>query len=372
MSKSWSEQHKVTRPLSFKDNEESHASFNANGTGPFMLVRRQPGIRTVYKRNPNWWGRFEGNVQEVQFTPISNDATRLAALVSGEIDLLLDPAPRDVPRLRATPGVQVLEGLENRLVFIGMDQARDTLVYGRAPGGRNPFQDLRVRRAMYQAIDIEAIHKRLMNGLSQPTGGLTPSPLGAYDDPALETRLPFDLAAARKGMADAGYPDGFEVTLDCPNNRYVNDEGICLALASMWAQIKLKVKVNAMPRVLYFPKLERYETSLYLMGWGGAITDAETILTPVYRSDDKASGAGFYNYGRSRNPKFDQLAAASSAEADPVKREALIKAALQEYREQLHVLPLHRQAAPWALRQGVKAVHRADNWLDYAWITVPK
>ena len=372
MSKSWCEQHKVTRPLSFKDNEESFASFNANGTGPYLLTSRQPGIRTVYKRNPNWWGRFEGNVQEVQFTPISNDATRLAALVSGEVDLLLDPSPRDVPRLRATPGVQVIDGLENRLIFVGMDQARDTLVYGRAPGGRNPFQDLRVRRAMYQAIDIDAIHKRLMNGLSQPTGGLTPSPLGAYGDPALETRLPFDLAAARKGMADAGYADGFEVTLDCPNNRYINDERICLALASMWAQINVKVKVNAMPRVLYFPKLERYETSLYLMGWGGAITDAETILTPVYRSEDRASGAGYYNYGRSKDPKFDQLAAASSSEADPVKREQLIKAALQEYREQLHVLPLHRQASPWATRQGVKAVHRADNWLDYAWVTLPK
>jgi len=372
MSKSWCEQHKVTRPLSFKDNEESFASFNANGTGPYLLSSRQPGIRTVYKRNPNWWGRFEGNAQEVQFTPISNDATRLAALVSGEVDLLLDPSPRDVPRLRTTPGVQVIDGLENRLIFIGMDQARDTLVYGRAPGGRNPFQDLRVRRAMYQAIDIDAIHKRLMNGLSQPTGGLTPSPLGAYNDPALETRLPFDVAAARKGMAEAGYADGFEVTLDCPNNRYINDERLCLALASMWAQINVKVKVNAMPRVLYFPKLERYETSLYLMGWGGAITDAETILTPVYRSEDRASGAGYYNYGRSKDPKFDQLAAASSSEADPAKREQLIKAALQAYREQLHVLPLHRQAAPWAVRQGVKAVHRADNWLDYAWVTLPK
>lgn len=372
MSRTWCEQHKVTRPLSFKDNEESFASFNANGTGPFQLVKRQPGIRTVYKRNANWWGRFDGNVQEVQFTPIANDATRLAALVSGEVDLLLDPAPRDVPRLRATPGIQVVEGLENRLIFIGMDQARDTLLYGRAPNGKNPFQDLRVRQALYQAIDIEAIRSRLMNGLSQPTGGLTPSPLGAYNDAALETRLPYDLAAARKLMSDAGYAEGFEVTLDCPNNRYINDDRICLAVASMWAQLKVAVRVNAMPRATFFPKLERYDTSLYLMGWGGAITDAETILTPVYRNEDRASGAGYYNYGRSRNAKFDQLAAASSAEADPAKREQLIKAALAEYRQQLHVLPLHRQIAPWATRQGVKLVHRADNWLEYAWITLPK
>ncbi|QPF76724.1 ABC transporter substrate-binding protein [Roseateles sp. DAIF2] len=371
MSKSWSEKHKVTKPLDFKNKEESHASFNANGTGPYMLVSRQPGIKTTYKRNPNWWGKFEGNVQEIVFTPISNDATRLAALVSGEIDFVLDPAPRDVPRLRNTQGVKVIEGPENRLVMVGMDQARDKLLYGNVAGDKNPFKDQRVRRALYQAIDVETMRTKLMNGLSVPTGGLTPSPLGSYNDPIIERRYPFDVAAARKLMADAGYADGFEVTLDCPNNRYINDEEICLALATMWAQLKVKVKVNAMPRATFFPKVEKLDTSMYLYGWGGAITDAETMMTPVLRNRAE-KGVGFYNYGNFKNDKFDGLAAQSSIEADPNKREQLIKAALTEVKEQVNIIPLHRQMIPWAARSNVSVVHRADNWFEIAWVNIGK
>jgi len=369
MSRAWCETHKVTKPLDFKNKEESYAGFNAMGTGPFVLASRAPGIKTTYKRNPAWWGKFDGNVQEIVYTPISNDATRLAALISGEIDFVLDPAPRDVPRLRNTAGVKIIDGPENRIVFIGMDQARDKLLYGNVAGDKNPFKDLRVRRALYHAVDIETMRTKLMNGLSVPTGGVTPSPLGSFNDPQIESRLPFDLAKARALMAEAGYPEGFEITLDCPNNRYINDEEICVALATMWSQIKVKVKVNAMPRALYFAKLDKLDTSMYMLGWGGAITDAETALTPVMRNrGDK--GVGSYNYGNSKNDKFDALAAQSSVEADPKKREELVKAALREYTSQAHVLPLHRQVIPWAARANVDAVHRADNWLEVPWVTV--
>jgi peptide/nickel transport system substrate-binding protein len=310
-------------------------------------------------------------VQEVVFTPIGSDPTRTAALVSGELDFVLDPAPRDIPRLRNTAGVKIIDGPENRLVFIGMDQLRDKLLYGNVPGDKNPFKDVRVRRALYHAIDIETLRTKLMNGQSVPTGGLTPSPLGSYQDPEIEKRLPFDLARARALMAEAGYPEGFEVTLDCPNNRYINDEEICLALAAMWAQVKVKVKVNGMPRATYFPKTEKHDTSMYMLGWGGAITDAEVIFTPVLRGPgDK--GVGYYNWGRVRNEKFDALAAQSSGEPDPKKREELIKAALREYKEQAHILPLHRQVIPWAARSNVSVVHRPDNWLEWQWVTIGK
>jgi len=369
MSRAWCETHKVTKPLDFKNKEESYAGFNAMGTGPFMLTSRAPGIKTTYKRNPNWWGKFDGNVQEIVYTPISNDATRLAALVSGEIDFVLDPAPRDVPRLRNTANVKIIDGPENRIVFIGMDQARDKLLYGNVPGDKNPFKDVRVRKALYHAVDIETMKTKLMNGQSFPTGGVTPSPLGSFNDPQIEGRLPFDLAKARALMVEAGYPEGFEITLDCPNNRYINDEEICVALATMWSQIKVKVKVNAMPRALYFAKLDKLDTSMYMLGWGGAITDAEVAITPVLRNrGDK--GIGSYNYGNSKNDKFDAMAAQSSVEADPKKREELVKAALREYTSQAHVLPLHRQVIPWAARANVDAVHRADNWLEVAWITI--
>jgi peptide/nickel transport system substrate-binding protein len=373
MSRAWAEKHRVTRPLDFKNREESHASFNANGTGPYVLVQRQPGIRTVLRRHADWWGwadrvAYPGNVQEVVFTPVANDATRLAALISGELDLVLDPAPRDINRLRGTTGVRVIEGPENRIIFVGMDQFRDELLHGSVKD-RNPFKDRRVRLALYHAIDIEAIRSRLMSGLAVPTGALWPSPQAAYGDAMLETRLPFDLARARALMAEAGYPDGFEVTIDCPNNRYVNDEEICLALAAMWSQIKVRVRVNAMPRTLWFPKMEKFDSSLFLLGWGGAVTDAETTITPVMRFP-APGGIGLYNWGRVKNDKLEQLAAAQGVEPDAKKREELVKAALREWRDQVHAVPLHRQMIPWAVRSNVDAVHRADNWLEIGWVTV--
>ncbi|MBC7991994.1 MAG: ABC transporter substrate-binding protein [Rhizobacter sp.] len=368
MSKTWAEKNKATKPIDFKNKEEGYASFHASGTGPFMLVSRQPDVKTVYKRNTAWWGKFDGNVQEVVYTPIKSDATRVAALISGEVDFILDPSPQDLPRLRNTSGVKVIDGPENRLVFIGMDQLRDELLYSSVKG-KNPFKDVRVRKALYQAIDIETIKTKLMRGQAVPTGGITPSPLGAYNDAEIEKRLPYDLEAAKKLMAEAGYPQGFEVTLDCPNNRYINDEEICQTLASMWARLNVKIRVNAMPRSAYFPKVQKYDTSLYMLGWGGAITDAETTLTPVLRGRGEA-GVGSWNFGGAKDAQLEELAAASSKEADPKKREQLIKSALKRHNELVLNIPLHRQVIPWAARANVEAIHRPDNWLEWRWVTL--
>jgi peptide/nickel transport system substrate-binding protein len=368
MSKSWCEEHKATKPQDFANKEEAYTAFNANGTGPYMLVSRQPDVKTVLKRNPNYWAKLEGNVDEIVYTPIKSDATRLAALISGEVDFILDPSPRDLERLKGVKDVKVIEGPENRVIFIGMDQGRDELLYSSVKG-KNPFKDLRVRKAFYQAIDINTIKSKLMNNQATPTGALVPSPLGSFNDPDVEKRLPYDLAAARKLMAEAGYPDGFEVTMDCPNNRYINDERICIALASMWAQLKVKVRVNAMPKSTYFPKTEKLDTSLYLFGWGGSITDPETTFTPIYRNRGE-KGVGEYNRGNYKDDELDALAAASSKEADIAKRKELIKKAFLRHNEQVRHIPLHRQFIPWAARSNVNVVHRADNWLETQWVTV--
>jgi peptide/nickel transport system substrate-binding protein len=354
MSKSWSEKNGVTKPLDFTAKEQSYTAFNANGTGPYMLVSRQPDVKTVYKRNPNWWGKFEGNVQDVIYTPIKSNSTRVAALISGELDVVLDPPPTDVPR-RETPNVKVIDGPENRIIFIGMDQGRDELLYSSVKG-KNPFKDQRVRQALYQAVDEDSIKNKLMRGQAAPTGATMVSPKGTYNDPELEKRLPFDL-------------DGFEVTLDCPNDRYVNDEEICKTLASMWARLSIKVRVNTMPRSIYFSKLDKLDTSLYMLGWGGSVTDAETTLTPIYRTRGKG-GVGDFNYGQVADAEMDDLAAKSSKEPDPVKREALIKAAVKRHNEQVHHIPLHRQFIPWSARSNVEVVHRADNWLEWAWVKI--
>jgi len=370
MSKAWSEKNRATKPQNYAAKEDMVTARQANGTGPYMLVSREPDIKTVLKKNPNWWGikagQFEGNVYDVLYTPIVSDATRVAALISGEVDLINDPPPQDVPRLAQTPNIKVIEGTEQRIVFIGMDQKRDELLYSNVKG-KNPFKDVRVRQALYHAIDIDAINKNTMRGLSQPSGALLPS--AKMSTPDIEKRLPFDRDRAKKLMADAGYPNGFEVTLDCPNNRYVNDERICQALAAMWSQIGVNTKVNAMPRATYFPKLEKTDTSLYMLGWGGAQTDAIFTLQPVL-SSYSGKGDGDYNYGRYSNAKLDELTAKVKVEMNPETRLAAVREALAAHNAEVNHLPLHRQVIPWASRSGVTAVHRADNVVTPHWVTV--
>jgi peptide/nickel transport system substrate-binding protein len=365
MSRAWAVRNKVERPLDFKGKEETFASRNANGTGAWTLVSREPGVKTVLRRNAGWWGagegRAPGNVTEVVYTQVSADATRTAALLSGQIDFVLDPPPQDLARLEANRETKVVRGPENRIVFLGFDQSRDELLYSNVKG-RNPFKDARVRRAVYQAIDIEALRARTMRGSAQPTGGMTPSTLPS--SPEIEQRLPFDQARAKQLLAEAGYPNGFEVTLDCPNNRYVNDEEICIAVAAMLTRVGIVTKVTAMPRATYFPKLEKHDTSFFMLGWGGAITDAQTTLSPVLRSPDEKTGNGGFNYGRYLNPRLDALIDAAAVEMNPDRRRQVVWDALKEHNAQVHHVPLHRQMIPWTMRSNVTVVHRADNALN--------
>jgi peptide/nickel transport system substrate-binding protein len=371
MNRAWAVKHKVERPLDFKNKEDTYASNHANGTGPFILVAREPGVKTVLRKNPEWWGiadgRFEGNVTEIVYTQISNEATRVAALMAGQIDFILDPPPQDLARLRTIKELKVVEGQEQRVIFFGFDQFRDELLYSNVKG-KNPFKDLRVRQAVYHAIDIEALRTRTMRGSALPTGGITPSLLAS--NPDAEKRLPFNTNRAKQLLAEAGYPNGFEVTLDCPNNRYINDEQICLAVAAMLTRVGIQTKVTTMPRATYFPKLEKYETSFYMLGWGGAATDAQFVLSPVLRSLDKATGQGSFNYGRYSNPKLDALIDAAAAEMNVDKRKELIRQALAEHNANVHHVPLHRQMIPWAMRANINVVHRADNWLLGEWIQI--
>ncbi len=361
MSKVWCEKNRATKPQNFAQKEDMITAHQANGTGAYALKSREPDIKTVLTKNPNWWGikegLFTGNADEVIYLPIVSDGTRVAALLSGEVDLVNDPPPQDVPRLKQDPAIKVLEGTENRIVFIGMDQNRDELLYSSVKG-KNPFKDKRVRQALYQAIDIEAIKSTTMRGLSQPSGALLSSPV--QSTPELEQRLPYDKVKAKQLLTDAGYGNGFDVTLDCPNNRYVNDEKICQALAAMWAQIGVNIRVNAMPRANYFPKLEKTDTSMYMLGWGGGSTDSIFILQPVL-STYSGKGDGDYNYGRYSNPKLDELTAKVKVDMNAEQRLKEIRDASAAHNAEINHIPLHRQVIPWATRSNVTVFHRADN-----------
>ncbi|HEX2216608.1 MAG TPA: ABC transporter substrate-binding protein, partial [Xanthobacteraceae bacterium] len=249
MSKKWAEANNTAAPQSATGQQQNYAALNANGTGPFTIASHQAGVRTVFKPYKGWWDKPEHNLEEAILTTIANDATRVAALLSGEVDLV-DPVPlQDVARVNANPNTQVLSAPELRTIFLGFDQRRDELK-GSNVKGKNPFKDVRVRKAFYQAIDIEAIKSRVMRGMSAPTA-LMLSPL-LYSRAAEFKRWPYDPEAAKKLLAEAGYADGFEVIMDCPNDRYVNDEAICQAVTAMLARIGVKVHLNAQPKAKYF------------------------------------------------------------------------------------------------------------------------
>ncbi|MDQ3025957.1 MAG: ABC transporter substrate-binding protein [Pseudomonadota bacterium] len=372
MSKAWSEKNNAAKPQDYRGKEDAYTARNAMGTGPFRLVAHEPGVRTRYEKNPDWWalkeGGFPGNVDTVDYRVITNSATRMAALRSGEIDFVLDPPVQEVEQLRRDRTLKVWEGTEIRVIFVALDQGRDELINSDAKG-RNPFKDKRVRQALYHSIDIEAIRKQVMRGLSEPTAILLPDPKGAGVPAALDQRLAFDPVRARKLLAEAGYPDGFSFTLSCPNDRYINDEKICTALAAMWARIGVRTKVEASPRAQYFPYLAKLEANAYLYGWGGGSSEGIWILKPILHTRN-TSGAGDNNFARVSHARLDQLTAAIESEMDTTKRHAMVAEAARIIQEDTLALPLHRQVIPWVSKGNITVTHRPNNALMPAWVTV--
>ena len=368
MSKAWATKHNVLKPQDYKNKEETFATRNANGTGPFILRSREADVKTVAVLNSNWWGKREGNVTEIVYQPIKQDGTRLAALLSGEIDFVLDPPPQDIPRLKQDAKLKVVEGNENRTIFYGFDQHRDELQYSNVKG-KNPFKDKRVREAFQLAIDVNAIKTQVMRGLSIPTGVMFAPQVDGYPRD-LDKVVKVDRERAKKLLAEAGYPQGFEITLDCPNNRYIADEKICVATAGMLAQIGIRVKVNAMPRANYFPKIQNLDTSFYMLGWGVPTFDSQYAVQSLLRTRVEKTPDGDYNLGRYSNAKVDAAVDKLKTEVDRKKRAELAREITRLHMDDVGHIPLHFQVIPWAMRSNVKVVHRADNRLTVKWVQI--
>jgi peptide/nickel transport system substrate-binding protein len=367
MSKKWSEDNQATKPVDRRKGIENAASFRANGTGPYRVRERQPGIKTSFSRNGNYWGKIDGNVTEVIYTPITNDATRVAALMSGEIDVM-EPVPvQDVARVNASANAKAMQGPELRTIFLGMDQKRDELLYSSVKG-KNPFKDKRVRQAFYQAIDIEGIKRTVMRGAANPTALMVGPGINGFDA-NMNKRLPYDTEAAKKLMADAGYAAGFEVTMNCPNDRYVNDGEICQAVAANLSRIGVKINLQAEGKGTYFPKILRRDTSFYLLGWTPGTYDSHNMLNALARCvDDK--GSGQFNLGAYCNPKVDELTLKIQSETDKPKRQAMIAEAFKLHADDIGHLPLHQQALAWGVGKKVELVQLADNFMFFKWMSV--
>ena len=367
MSKKWCEENRAVEPVDKRKGTENTASFRANGTGPYRLRSRDPNVRTTLQRNPGYWDKIEGNVQEVVFTPIGNASTRVAALLSGEIDMM-EPVPvQDITRIQGNPNYKVMQGPELRTIFLGMDQSRNELVSSSVKG-KNPFKDKRVRQAFYQAIDINAIQKAVMRGASAPTGlMIAPGITGFPAD--LNKRLPYDPDGAKKLLADAGYPNGFEVGMNCPNDRYVNDEEICKAVSAMLARIGVKVNLAAETKGTYFPKILSRNTSFYMLGWTPGSYDSHNPLFALMATPG-AGGQGQFNLGSYSNAKVDELTKAIATETDVKKRNAMIAEAMKIHQDDVGHIPLHQQALAWAMKRNVDVVQLADNYMPLKWVNI--
>ena len=369
MSKAWAEKNHAEKMAEPTKNEDNFAVRNANGTGPFMLKERQHEVRTVLVNNPNWWGKPEHNLTEVVFTRIANDSTRVAALLSGEIDMIYSVPLQDIDRLRRAPGLKVLQSPELRTIYLGFDLARDELTDSSVKG-KNPLKDLRVRKAFYQAIDEEAIKTKIMNGVATPTALMIGPGVNGFD-PSLNKRFPYDPAAAKKLLAEAGYADGFSIGLDCPNDRYTNDEQICQAVTAMLARVGIKVNLLAQTKTKFFTKINApaYDTPFYLLGWTPATYDAHNMLISLLHTRGP-SGAGLINDGGYSNPSLDALIDKIQGETDKTKRDALIHDAQVIVKDDIPTIPLHQQAVVWAMRDNINVTQLADNYFPLRYVTV--
>ena len=376
MSKAWCEKNNAVNAADMIKNEENFATRNAMGTGPFVVKERRAGEKTILVPNPTWWDKPVHNLTEVIFTPVANAATRIAALKAGDIDMTYEVPPADTENLKKDANIKVMEGPETRVVYLGWDQERDELVESNIKG-KNPFKDKRVREAMYRSIDVEAIKRTVMRGQSFPTALMVAPGLNGYTKDLDVRPSLLKPEEAKKLLADAGYPDGFETGMDCPNDRYVNDEKICQAVVAMLAKIGIKVNLRAQTRNLYFAKILRKadlspgETSFYMLGWSPAQTyDVHNVFEALIQTPNKTTKKGQFNAGGYSNPALDKLADAMEQETDKAKRDAMIKEATKLYVDDFAYVPLHQQAVVWAARKNIDLVQPADNSFPLRFVTV--
>ena len=372
MSKAWADKHGVQRAQDFNAKQETFAVRNANGTGPFELARYEPDARTTLRRHATWWGWAEatdgklrhGNLTEVQFVAIRSDATRLAALASGEIDLVLDPPYQDIARLKADPRLALAQTADIGQQYLAFDQARDELEFSDVKG-RNPFKDKRVRLAVAHAINVPLIIDKVLRGQAVATGAFL-SPRVDGNPPELDKRVPFDQARSRALLAEAGYPNGFAVTLDCVNVAW--RENVCQAAAAMLTQVGIRTTLRSSSTTQFFPKLSQGTASFIEYGWT-ATPDAWNSLNALFRTFDR-SGYGTFNAGRYSNPKLDGLIDRIRTEPDLTRRRAMVTTVLRLIGEDLPMVPLYRRTLTWAMAKKVGLVQWPNDTLELRWVRV--
>ncbi len=367
MNKAWCVQHGVERAQDYNGKQETFAVRNANGTGPFKLIKYEPDVRVQLQRFDGWWGAADprnGQLQAVTFLSIKSDATRLAALASGEVDLVLDPPFQDVERLKTDPKLSVTTTGDMSTQYFTFDQSRDELLSSDVKG-RNPFKDLRVRRAVAHALNIELIVQKVLRGQGTPTGSFVSPMVDGYL-PELDKRPAYDPAKARALLAEAGYPNGFGVTLDCVNVAW--RDAVCQAATAMLTQVGIRTQLRSSPTNQFFPKITQATASFIEFGWTPT-TEAWSTLSGLFRTWDP-QGGGAFNAGRYSNPALDVLIDAVRTEPDLTRRRARVGVALRMVNDDLPYLPLYRRKLNWAMAKPVKLTMWPNDTVELRWVTL--
>ena len=371
MNEAWAVKHDAQETANNNQGRVGWTTTHANGTGAYRIAERAADSKTVLTRSPEWWGQYDGNVTEVVFTPIKNNATRIAALLSGKLDLIQPVPVQDIPRLAASDSLKVLQSPEIRTIYIGLNNAPKL-----ANGQPNPMHDRRVREALYRAIDEDSIAKRIMRGMAVPTALFIPAGVNGYDK-AQDVRYPFDPAKAKLLLAEAGVPDGFSITMECPNDRYVNDEPICTAIVPMLARIGVSVTMRAQTKGVYMQTIMNNRVDCYLQGWSPNSWDAyEAFFYNLATRFDETpavvlgAGQGTFNIGRYSNPEIDALLLRISRTLDPAERQALIAQVNRLYVQDIPSIPLHQQEIVWGATKKVTAIPTPDDSVTFRWISV--
>ncbi len=364
MSKAWTEANGAGNVQDYKEKKDNHAVRNVNGTGAYTLVSREQDVKTVLKKNDAYWGskEFKHGITEITYLTIKSDATRVAALLSGEVDLVQDMPVQDIERLEKSPNMKVNLGPENRSIFLGFNVDPAPIASSDAKD-RNPFSDKRVRKAINMTIDREAIKKAVMRGQSIPSGTIAPPFVNGYTK-AMDAVTKVDLDGAKKLLTEAGYPNGFTARLDCPNDRYVSDEGICQASAAMLARIGIKVTLNAQSKSKHFPMIEKSppETDFFLLGWGVPTYDSHYIFTFLYAGREGKEGA--FNGTRLNDAALNKQIQSLTSETDLEKRNGVIADIWKKLADETIYVPIHNQTLAYAMKDTWDLPVSPENRID--------
>ena len=364
LDKGWAEENDAALPSIEQGN---FATLNTNGTGPYMVTERQPGLKTTLVAFDGWWDDDIGNVTEAVYQPVQNSATAVAALLSGELDLI-EPVPiQDAARIEQSDGVDVIRGIEARVIMLGFPHDAESLIAG---GEGNPFKDVRVRQAVAHAINIPAILQTVMRGSAEQATQLIGPGLRGYSENIAPGTYDPDLA--RQLLAEAGYPDGFAFSLKCTNDRYLNDEAVCTAINAMLAQVGLKPLYESMPVANYWTTLRAEDHDMYLLGWSPGTFDAEHPLRFLVATPNEETKMGSWNFGGFSNARIDELMPMIQSEIDEPKRQAMLDEANRIMADEQAYVPLYIQPLVWGVKEGVEVVQRPDNFLVLRWMNVPE